>query len=254
LYNMAGNVSEWVMDVYRPLSPEDKNEFRPYRGNVYETKVMNGDGSIADKYDYNKYDLDGVAYFLKEYTSRTEGKLTEADITLLETCQNLLEQAREKVKERQIDEAMTEYMQAMMDEITESESPIAPDLRDGIADYIIAAPGGVKMRDVTAEENIDRRNYRIADNMDYRDGDFQSSIFYYDPSFETDANRMYEWGTTTLINNRARVYKGGSWGDRAYFTVPGTRRYLDERRSSAMIGFRCAMTRVGSPVGLGGVQ
>ena len=28
LYNMAGNVSEWVMDVYRPLSPDDKSEFR----------------------------------------------------------------------------------------------------------------------------------------------------------------------------------------------------------------------------------
>ena len=30
-----------------------------------------------------------------------------------------------------------------------------------------------------------------------------------------------------------------------------TRRYLDERRSLATLGFRCAMTRVGSPVGLG---
>ena len=28
-------------------------------------------------------------------------------------------------------------------------------------------------------------------------------------------------------------------------------RYLDERQSTATIGFRCAMTRVGSPVGLG---
>src|SRR5690554_815649 len=36
LYNMAGNVSEWVMDVYRPLSLEDVDEFRPYRGNVYK--------------------------------------------------------------------------------------------------------------------------------------------------------------------------------------------------------------------------
>ena len=31
LYNMAGNVSEWVSDVYRPLSSEDVDEFRPYR-------------------------------------------------------------------------------------------------------------------------------------------------------------------------------------------------------------------------------
>ena len=37
LYNMAGNVSEWVLDVYSPLSHEDVYEFRPYRGNVFKT-------------------------------------------------------------------------------------------------------------------------------------------------------------------------------------------------------------------------
>ena len=36
-----------------------------------------------------------------------------------------------------------------------------------------------------------------------------------------------------------------------YWTVPGTRRYLDERQAKATLGFRCAMDRVGSPVGLG---
>ncbi|MFN9801323.1 MAG: gliding motility lipoprotein GldJ, partial [Bacteroidota bacterium] len=87
--------------------------------------------------------------------------------------------------------------------------------------------------------------------IDYQDGDFQSSIYFYDASYETDNNRMYEWGQTTLVNNRARVYKGGSWRDRAYFTIPGTRRFLDERRSTSTIGFRCAMTRVGSPTGIG---
>ena len=39
LYNMAGNVSEWVLDVYRPLSSVDMSDFRPYRGNVFETQV-----------------------------------------------------------------------------------------------------------------------------------------------------------------------------------------------------------------------
>ncbi|MFY8138366.1 MAG: hypothetical protein ACOVMR_09670, partial [Flavobacteriales bacterium] len=109
----------------------------------------------------------------------------------------------------------------------------------------------MRMRDVNVEENIDRRNYRKADNIDYRDGDFASSNVYGDTSYETDNNRMYEWGQTTLINNRARVYKGGNWRDRAYYTIPGTRRFLDERRSMATLGFRCAMTRVGSPTGLG---
>lgn len=138
-----------------------------------------------------------------------------------------------------------------MEEVVGSESVIAPDLRDGIADYITNSAGHQKMRNVNVEENIDRRNYQRADNIDYRDGDLQSSQFFNDAEKEIDQNRMYDWGRTTLVNNRSRVIKGGSWRDRAYYTIPGTRRYLDERRSLASLGFRCAMTRVGSPVGLG---
>jgi len=33
---------------------------------------------------------------------------------------------------------------------------------------------------------------------------------------------------------------------------PGTRRYLEEHQATDYIGFRCAMTRVGSPIGMGG--
>ena len=56
---------------------------------------------------------------------------------------------------------------------------------------------------------------------------------------------MYGYGKTSLINNRARVYKGGGWNDRSYWLSPGTRRFLDEDNASAAIGFRCAMDRVG---------
>jgi formylglycine-generating enzyme required for sulfatase activity len=51
-----------------------------------------------------------------------------------------------------------------------------------------------------------------------------------------------------MINDKVRVYKGGSWKDRAYYLVAGTRRFLDEALSTDYIGFRCAMTRVGSPI------
>jgi len=250
LYNMSGNVSEWVMDVYRPLSAEDKSEFRPFRGNVYQTKVLNSDGTVADKYDYNVYDIEGVSKFLTEYQVQAGPKLTEADMTLIDQGLQKIDQAKEKEKERKIDEAQA-LMQEVMDGVTNSDSPIAPDLRDGIADYIENTAGDMRMRDVNVEENIDRRNYRKADNIDYLDGDFASSNQYGDTGFEEDQNRMYEWGQTTLINNRARVYKGGNWRDRAYYTIPGTRRFLDERRSMATLGFRCAMTRVGSPAGIG---
>jgi formylglycine-generating enzyme required for sulfatase activity len=250
LYNMAGNVSEWVMDVYRPLSHEDKGEFRPFRGNVFETKVLNSDGSIADKYDYNVYDIAEVNRFFLEYQKQAGSRLTAEDLTLIEQGLQKMEQATEKEKERKTDEAQ-QLMQEIMDLITNSDSPIAPDLRDGMADYIVNTSGTQKMRNVQIEENLDRRNYRKSDNIDHLDGDFQSSLYYFNPSFEDDKNRMYEWGQTTLINNRARVYKGGSWRDRTYYTIPGTRRFLDERRSTATIGFRCAMTRVGSPTGIG---
>lgn len=255
LYNMGGNVSEWVMDVYRPLSAEDKSEFRPFRGNVYQTKVTTSEGDIEDKYDFVVYDLDGVRYFLEEYQKRSRGRLTDDDQNLIDNLFSYLEAAQEDMKNRMDDEAM-QRMQDGMDLITTSTSRIAPDLRTGIADYIIARPGDVRMRDVTIAENIDRRNYRQADNIDFLDGDRNSSIYYSQEDADENPYRMYDanfnsfTGGTSLITNRSRVFKGGSWRDRAYFTIPGTRRFLDERRSTATIGFRCAMTRVGSPTGL----
>ncbi len=61
---------------------------------------------------------------------------------------------------------------------------------------------------------------------------------------------MYDYGITSLINDKAKIYKGGSWRDRVYWISPGARRMLDEKRATDYIGFRCAMTRVGSPTGL----
>ncbi len=49
LYNMAGNVNEWVMDTYRPSSHEDVDEFRPFRGNVYTRPSIQDDGTIEDR-------------------------------------------------------------------------------------------------------------------------------------------------------------------------------------------------------------
>lgn len=55
----------------------------------------------------------------------------------------------------------------------------------------------------------------------------------------------YESGVNTLISNKSRVYKGGSWKDRPYWLNPGTRRYLDQDKSSNTIGFRCASSAFG---------
>ena len=57
LYQMAGNVSEWVMDVYRPLTLEDGNEFRSFRGNVYETYAKDADGFNLEKDSLGKMQM-----------------------------------------------------------------------------------------------------------------------------------------------------------------------------------------------------
>ena len=148
LYNMSGNVAEWVMDIYRPVSYEDVSDFNAFRGNYFTKKQLDQDGVV--------------------------------------------------------------------------------DLKDSLG-RLVYVP-------VTEEENVGRRNYKKADNIGYLD-----EVDY------MDGEQGYEYGVTTLIDNQARVYKGGSWNDRIYWASPGTRRYLDEEQSLSTLGFRCAMHRVGAP-------
>lgn len=173
LYNMAGNVNEWVMDIYRPSSSIDFEDFRPFRGNVFMKKVIDDEGYIAEK------------------------------------------------------------------------------------DTL----GRILWEEVTEEETITRENYKKSDNRNYLDGDFASSLqenysSYSDPDAEKthSTDRMYRRAANfrdsqgrSLISDVSRVYKGGGWEDRAYWLIPGTRRYLDENKSRRDLGFRCAMDRVGPP-------
>lgn len=128
LYNMAGNVSEWVMDVYRPLSHQDFDDLNPIRR----------DDFIDSHSDYrNRY--------------------------------------------------------------TKSEKDSTVTLPDGSTKTI--------------------------------------------KSFEYTKNPN---AFMSLISDKVRVYKGGSWKDIAYWMSPGTRRFLDQDSATATIGFRCAMIRAGS--------
>ncbi len=168
LYNMGGNVSEWVMDVYRVLSAEDVSELNPFRGNVYMTKVRDEEGLIAEK--------------------------------------------------------------------------------DSL--------GRIQYREVTTEESANRRNYQKSDNRNFGDGDYTSAIVdnWLELPEGADANAStsnisYEFGKTSLVTDRSRVVKGGSWKDRAYWLSPGNRRFLEQDQSTEWIGFRCAMSRVGSAYG-----
>ena len=54
LYNMAGNVNEWVMDVYRATSNQEVSEYNSFRGNIYSqpkrTRVEKEDGTVTEEF------------------------------------------------------------------------------------------------------------------------------------------------------------------------------------------------------------
>ncbi|MBR1929306.1 MAG: SUMF1/EgtB/PvdO family nonheme iron enzyme [Paludibacteraceae bacterium] len=67
LYNMAGNVNEWVLDVYRETSNVETSEYNSFRGNVYTKpkKTDNGDGTYS-------YTLDSLGGFELEYSAEDD--------------------------------------------------------------------------------------------------------------------------------------------------------------------------------------
>jgi len=97
----------------------------------------------------------------------------------------------------------------------------------------------------------------IADHRNHLDGDHNSQVVEsgnWNAEQPRKTSEMYiqderPGAFSSLITDEVRVYKGGSWKDRPYWLVPGTRRYLEQTESTNDIGFRCAMTRVGSPIG-----
>lgn len=257
LYSMGGNVSEWTLDVYRPLTSEDVTEFRAYRGNVYRTPVLNSEGGRDDKLDKVEYNIDDVAEFITDFKAAAEADAAATSIAivpeetqLLASLATLATEAVDLNNKRQRD-AANEKIQEAIDLIKDSETVISPLLLDGIADHAYNVPGQNKYRDVKIEENTRRTNYKVANNIDYLDGDIYSSNKFNDKESYKTKESVYNWNNTSLLDNRVRVYKGASWFDRAYYVSPATRRYLDERRSSSKIGFRCVMDRLGEPTQLG---
>ncbi|WP_189627325.1 SUMF1/EgtB/PvdO family nonheme iron enzyme [Sphingobacterium griseoflavum] len=157
LYNMAGNVNEWVNDVYRQLSFEDFEDFNPFRGNVFvDNQYEDAEGRILAKDKYGR--------------------------------------------------------------------PIKVPAK---------APRKQTWEELQAQ----------------RSTDLQTAAYQYDARGAEDEEMEELYGKTTLVNNKSRVFKGGSWNDRAYWLNPATRRFMQQDESSAMTGFRCAMTMVGNVFG-----
>lgn len=67
LYNMAGNVNEWVMDVYRETSNQETSEYNSFRGNIYTrpklTQVVMEDGTVREEYV-----IDSIGAVATEYS------------------------------------------------------------------------------------------------------------------------------------------------------------------------------------------
>lgn len=202
LYDMAGNVAEWVADVYRPIVDDEFNDFNYYRGNVYTKNAITEEGKV---------------------------KIVSTDSIVFDTLSN--------------------------------GKVVARDL-----------PGEILQVPVDENETYLRTQFSKSDNRDFRDGDKPSSRYfqsfgeeseeeldpskrmYNAPRHRVDADssgtieREYDKSSkrTTLVNNEVRVYKGGSWRDRDYWLDPAQRRFFPQDMATDYIGFRCAMSRVGS--------
>jgi len=201
IYEMAGNVSEWVADVYRPIVDDEFNDFNYYRGNVYTKNAIGEDGKV---------------------------KIVTVDSIVYDTLAN--------------------------------GSIVARDL-----------PGEILQVPVDDDETYLRTQFSTSDNRNFRDGDKRSTRYF--ESFNEDTenpdngksmynaplhkverdsagkmDRRYDESNnrTSLVNDEVRVYKGGSWRDRAYWLDPAQRRFLSQSMATDDIGFRCAMSRVGS--------
>lgn len=229
LYNMSGNVCEWVMDVYRQNTLQDADEFRPFRGNIFTTQKRDSATLVGGLGGEILTNQDGPVYqkFKHKVNNPTNHGVSGETIEVTDSVLTI----------------MTNDVNGNNNATPEGKSDL---------------PGRVQWREVSSAvstDNLDeRRNYKAADYINYMDGDVNSSIYYAegeDAYTEKSDKMMYEYAKTSLVNDKSRVFKGGSWRDRAYFLNPGVRRFLDQRQCNAWLGFRCAMTRVGSPVGLG---
>ena len=188
LYGMAGNVSEWVADVYRPLTNNEVSDMNYFRGNLFQTYITE-DGKASVNNDVINYD--------DNPNGRSVYRQLPGSIQ------------KENIVPNDFDSEFT-------------------------------------------NEQLLNTNGLAADNLAYADGDKLFQREKGNPDGEEmytnafDETRIAEEKRLTLVSNTTRVIKGASWKDRAYWLDPAQRRYMPEFLAADYIGFRCAMSYLGS--------
>lgn len=228
LGNQATSKDELITD--RRIYPWDGNTVRYQKRNKYQGKMLanfkrsGGDyggmaGALNDKSFFpsrvrdnwpNDYGLYNMAGNVNEWTADLFRPMTSTDLADVDNQE--LNPYRGNV-----------FMTKKID--PETGTPVQ---KDSLGHLIY------ELMDTTATALRD--NYKRPEVYNYLDGDKESEV-------------EYRYGISTLISDKARVIKGGSWADRAFWLSPGTRRYLEQDKSSKTVGFRCAMTRTGNPIG-----
>jgi len=184
LYNMAGNVNEWVEDTYRQTSFEEVEDFNPFRGNEFSNK------RLADA---------SKGLYAKDKYGRP-------------------------IKDPSVSNKKLKYSELLALQQAQAANPNQPNTANA------GAAVGANPSQTPAEKNALEGKKFNPDNRGF--GDTVNTSLY---------------GTTSLVSDHSKVYKGGSWNDMAFWLNPATRRFMDEDASSSMVGFRCAMTLVGAP-------
>ena len=189
---MAGNVAEWVSDVYRPIVDDEANDFNYYRGNVYLKEIIGPDGKAEIiQPDQLVYDtLPNGKVLLK----RIPGQLKQVPIDEEETFlrQNFTESDNRNFRDGDIES--TRLYEKGLD-------------NDGGGN---GKPETSKMYDAPVAKLEKQKNDQGVEVINYKESKDKTST------------------RTSLITDEVRVIKGGSWKDRAYWLDPAQRRYLPQ--------------------------